>query len=198
MLVVGVNDLTELYLSSLAEFAPTNLAVVGILSRGRGLHGRLMRQHKVLGAPEDLSRVLAELELHGVTVDRIVVMQPFEQLSKTAQEALLEVERVSAIKVEWLLETLGWRGSESGTQSGPEHSSGNSVAALQRGRVISPYRAGIRICKACDRSRFSDLSRPSSFASSGARGPDSRDRRRLAGRVLAAAAGKAWASLQVI
>ena len=70
-----------------------------------------MRQHKVLGAPEDLSQVLAELELHGVTVDRIVVMQPFEQLSKTAQEALLEVERISAIKVEWLLETLGWRGS---------------------------------------------------------------------------------------
>ena len=119
VLIVGVNDLTELYLSSFAKFAPANVAVVGILSRGRGLQGRLIRQYKVLGAPEELSRILAELELHGVTVDRIVVMQPFEQLSKTSQEALLEVERVSAIKVEWLLETLGWRSNGSGAQSGP-------------------------------------------------------------------------------
>jgi lipopolysaccharide/colanic/teichoic acid biosynthesis glycosyltransferase len=65
-----------------------------------------------LGAPEDLSRVLVELELHGMTVDQIVIMQPFEQLSKTAQEALLDVERTTAIRVEWLLETLGWRGTE--------------------------------------------------------------------------------------
>ena len=106
VLLVGVNDLTELYLSSVAEFAPAKLAVVGILSRGRGLHGRFMRQYKVLGSPEDISRVLAQLELHGITVDRIVVMQAFEQLSRTAQEALLEVERASAIKVEWLLETF--------------------------------------------------------------------------------------------
>jgi len=114
VLVVGVNDLTELYLSSIAEFAATNRAVVGILSQGRALQGRLMRQYRVLGVPEDISRVLSELELHGVTVDRIVVLQPFEHLSRSAQEALLEVERASAIEVEWLLETLGWRGSESG------------------------------------------------------------------------------------
>ena len=106
VLVVGVNDLTELYLSSAAEFAPAKLAVVGILSRGRGLHGRFLRQYRVLGAPEDISRVVAQLELHGITVDRIVVMQAFEQLSRTAQEALLEVERASAIKVEWLLKKL--------------------------------------------------------------------------------------------
>ena len=118
VLVVGVNDLTELYLSSAAEFAPGKIAVVGILSRGRGLHGRFMRQYKVLGAPEDLSPVLAQLDLHGITVDRIVVMQAFEQLSRAAQEALLELERTSAIRVEWLLETLGWRGSETGERVG--------------------------------------------------------------------------------
>lgn len=111
VLIVGVNNLTELYLSSVAEFAPAQLTVVGILSSGRGLHGRLIRQHRVLGSPDDISPILAELELHGVTVDQIVVMQPFEQLSKTAQQALLQVERSSAIKVKWLLETLGWRES---------------------------------------------------------------------------------------
>ena len=52
-----------------------------------------MRQYKILGAPERSLQVLAQLELHGVTVERIVVMQPFEQLSRDAQEALLAVER---------------------------------------------------------------------------------------------------------
>src|SRR5262249_9070174 len=106
------------YLSSIAEFAPRKLVVVGILSRGRGLRGRLMRQHNVLGAPEDISVILAQLELHGVSVHRVVVVQPFEQLAKTAREALLEVERTSAIKVEWLHEMLGWTSDESALRGG--------------------------------------------------------------------------------
>lgn len=130
VLIVGVNDLTELYLSSIAEFARAKLSVVGILSRGRGLHGRLVRQHKVLGGPEDVLQVIAQLEVHGVSVDRIVVIQPFEQLSRAAQEALLDVERVSAIHVEWWLETLGWSGKSSvrgGVSTPPEKQTGPTV-----------------------------------------------------------------------
>src|SRR5262249_12638686 len=53
VLIVGVTDLTELYLRSVAEFAPAHFNIVGILSRGRELHGRLMRMYKILGSPED-------------------------------------------------------------------------------------------------------------------------------------------------
>jgi lipopolysaccharide/colanic/teichoic acid biosynthesis glycosyltransferase len=122
VLVVGVNDLTELYLSSIAEFAPAKLAVVGILARGRSLRGRSIRQYKVLGPPEEISRVVRELDVHGISVDRIVVMQPFEQLSRAAQEALIGVERSTGIKVEWLLETLGWGANESGVVETGDHS----------------------------------------------------------------------------
>jgi lipopolysaccharide/colanic/teichoic acid biosynthesis glycosyltransferase len=108
VLIVGITPLTELYLRSIAEFGPTDCAVVGILSRGV-LRGRLLRQHRVLGAPEDVQKIIAQLELHGVAVERIIVMQPFEQLSKAARQELLVVERSSAIKVDWLVERLGLR-----------------------------------------------------------------------------------------
>jgi FlaA1/EpsC-like NDP-sugar epimerase len=91
ILIVGVNDLAELYLRSIAEFAPA-LSVVGILSQAKTLHGRLMRLHQVLGAPEEVQQVLAQLEIHGVTVDRIAVMYSFEQLSRDAKQALLALE----------------------------------------------------------------------------------------------------------
>ena len=109
VLVVGVNELTELYLRSVAEFASPNFVVVGLLSPEPELRGRLMRTYKVLGAPKDVQAALVQLEIHGVTVDRIVVTQPFKQLSKETQEAFRELERSSTIKVEWLVESLGLR-----------------------------------------------------------------------------------------
>ena len=113
VLVVGVTDLTELYLRSVDEFSQGHLTVVGILASGSKMHGRFIRMHKVLGKPENVRTVLSELELHGVVVERIIVMQPFEWLSKDAREALLAVERSSTIEVDWLVESLGLRGDAS-------------------------------------------------------------------------------------
>src|SRR5262245_13988055 len=62
VLVVGVNDLTELYLRSVVEFAPASFAIVGILTPESHLQGRLFRLHKILGEPDDVQQVLAQLE----------------------------------------------------------------------------------------------------------------------------------------
>ena len=107
VLIVGVSHLTELFLESVAEYASKRVDIVGILSEERELRGRLLRFHKVLGTPEELPRVLAELEVHGVALERIVVMQPFEQLSPPARAALLEVEKASSVRVDWIAELLG-------------------------------------------------------------------------------------------
>lgn len=107
VLIVGLTHLTELYLQSVAEFASKTIDVVGILSEERELRGRLLRFQKILGTPEELPQVMAQLEVHGVALERIVVMQPFGQLSRRAREALLDVERGSAIKVDWMVERLG-------------------------------------------------------------------------------------------
>jgi FlaA1/EpsC-like NDP-sugar epimerase len=71
VLVVGVTDLTELYLRSVDEFSQGNLTVIGIIASGPKMNGRFIRMHKVLGKPENVQTVLSELELHGVVVERI-------------------------------------------------------------------------------------------------------------------------------
>jgi lipopolysaccharide/colanic/teichoic acid biosynthesis glycosyltransferase len=136
VLIVGVSDLTELYLRSVAEFAPADITVVGILSQERGLHGRLMRLHRILGAPKDIQQIITQLEVHGVTVDRIAVMQSFEQLSHDAQKALLTVERSSDIKVDWLVESLGLRqGPASAARNGRE---AQPSLELRENEAVSP------------------------------------------------------------
>jgi lipopolysaccharide/colanic/teichoic acid biosynthesis glycosyltransferase len=109
VLVVGLSDVTELYLCSIARFAPAGFVIAGILSPESQLRGRFMRKHKVLGTPEDIRQIIAQLDLHGITIDRVIITQPFEKLSKQAREALHEIERASIIKVEWLVESLGLR-----------------------------------------------------------------------------------------
>ena len=81
ILIVGVNQIAELYLRSVAEFAPGRFSVAGILASGVQLQGRLLGSFKVLGLPEDAARVVRELEVHGVSLDRIVVAEPLARLS---------------------------------------------------------------------------------------------------------------------
>ena len=107
VLIVGVSHLTELFLEFVSKYASKRLDVIGILSEQRELRGRLLGFHKVLGSPEELQRVLALLEVHGVSIDRIIVTQTFEELSAPARGALLELEKSSSMKVEWLAELLG-------------------------------------------------------------------------------------------
>jgi lipopolysaccharide/colanic/teichoic acid biosynthesis glycosyltransferase len=54
-----------------------------------------------------------------VTVDRIVVTHPFDRLSGIAREALREVERSSAVKVDCLTESLGLGRGDVAECSGP-------------------------------------------------------------------------------
>jgi lipopolysaccharide/colanic/teichoic acid biosynthesis glycosyltransferase len=107
VLIVGVGPLTELYLESAAAYGSRTVAVVGILSDKSDLKGRLLRQQTILGRVEELPRVIDRLEVHGITLERIAVLEPVEQLSASAKQALLEVERSSNVKVDWIVERLG-------------------------------------------------------------------------------------------
>ena len=72
------------------------------------MHGRLLRSYKVLGVPEDLPKVAQELEVHGTWLDRIVVTEDLRRLSPAAQQALLNFERSSEVRIDWLPELLGF------------------------------------------------------------------------------------------
>jgi lipopolysaccharide/colanic/teichoic acid biosynthesis glycosyltransferase len=106
VLVIGLDAVTELFLQAVAEYAGDRVKVAGLLGRGERHRDRLLRGHTVLGLPEDLESVLADLEVHGVRIDRIVITTAFGQLSEAAQEALLEVERTSDIELDFFAERV--------------------------------------------------------------------------------------------
>ena len=119
VLILGVNRLAEVYVRAMTELAPQKFLIVGFLANGTQLHGRMLGSYKVLGVPEDLSKVAQELEVHGTWLDRIVVTNNLSQLSPGAQQALFNFERSSGVRVDWLSELLGFGASpEDLTQSG--------------------------------------------------------------------------------
>jgi len=107
VLVVGLSRLTETYLQSIDELASARIKVAGLLGRNERHVGRLVGKHNVLGLPEQIEQVIGDLELHGVMVDQIVVTQLFSSLSPDAREALLRIEKIGSIKLQFLAERLG-------------------------------------------------------------------------------------------
>ena len=108
VLVIGVNQLAEVYVSALNEFGSARFTVVGFLANGTNMPGRLLRSYKVLGAPEDLLKVAQELEVHGTWLDRIAVAEHPGKLSPSARQALLEFEKSADVRVDLLPEILGF------------------------------------------------------------------------------------------
>ena len=106
VLVVGVSRLTEAYIQALAELGMGRLKVAGIVGCAHRHVGRLVASHPVLGRAEDVEGVLNRLEVHGVTIDRIVVAMPFEQLPCEIVEPLLLAEQSRGIPLQFLTEVL--------------------------------------------------------------------------------------------
>lgn len=107
VLVVGWSSLAELFVRSVAEFGNGKIHIAGILSPYVRHAGRLVQTIRVLGTPEDAGRIVADLEVHGVRVGRIVVATPFERLSSEARRVLREIESTTGIRLEFFGERLG-------------------------------------------------------------------------------------------
>lgn len=108
LLLIGLSPLTEIYLQCVTEFARRRISIAGILGRQNRHVGRLVAQHRVLGIPGDLERVLSELEVNGVSVDRIVITASFGSLSRRAREAIAAVQRSGSVQVQYLPADLGF------------------------------------------------------------------------------------------
>jgi lipopolysaccharide/colanic/teichoic acid biosynthesis glycosyltransferase len=106
-LVVGFGRLAELYLAYVAQFARNRVTIAGLVSLDDGHTGRTVRGHPILGPANKIADVLRDLEIHGVLVDRIIVTTPFEKLRSLVQDALLDVEKTSNIRIELLPEQMG-------------------------------------------------------------------------------------------
>lgn len=109
VLLVGLNRLSDLYAEAVAELAPNDAHIAGLVGPSHRHVGKLLGAHKVLGTPEELEEIVRDLAVHGVFIDNIIVMVAPNRLSHIAREALLRLERGSNVKVEYLVEKIGLR-----------------------------------------------------------------------------------------
>jgi lipopolysaccharide/colanic/teichoic acid biosynthesis glycosyltransferase len=111
ILVVGINTVSELFLLSVKEFASKRAQVAGLLVEELNMRGRTIQQTPILGTVEELQDILQSLEVHGLTVDRIVVATAADRLRPRTLETLLGAEKSSNIVLQFLSEQLGFEDS---------------------------------------------------------------------------------------
>lgn len=144
VLLVGVNELAELYLHCITRYARDRVRVIGLLD-SRAPRGQSLLSHRVLGAPEDVADVVRTLEVHGVVITRIALAVPLRELSIQAREALFAIEASNAIPLEFLDEKLASdRPSREAARSGDAPETRTQTYALNAkagaGLANSPYR----------------------------------------------------------
>ncbi|HEV2042296.1 MAG TPA: hypothetical protein VGT81_20020, partial [Casimicrobiaceae bacterium] len=107
VLVIGLGGLADLYLRSVAQFAPARVRIAGLLGDNDRHIGRSVHGHPILGTAEQIAGALRGLEIHGVFVERIVVATTFEQLSPQARAALLDIKKTTNINLDFLIDHIG-------------------------------------------------------------------------------------------
>jgi lipopolysaccharide/colanic/teichoic acid biosynthesis glycosyltransferase len=107
VLVIGVGEVADFYLRCAARLAPDGVHVAGLLADDDRYIGRWVHGYPVLETPERIADALRNLEVHGVSVDRIVVAMAFQKLSREAQAALLAIKKATNIGVDFLTDQIG-------------------------------------------------------------------------------------------
>lgn len=157
VIIVGLNRITELFLHSAAELAPSKMRIAGLVSHGEPYNAQDFASHRVLGVPENIESIVRMLDVHGVRVDRIVVTVAFDRLPARARRALLAVEQSSDIRLDLFAERIGLAKSPNdltpppaiGQSAADEGPSAADVRALERHMFWRTKRVLDAIAAAC-------------------------------------------------
>ncbi len=101
-LVLGVGPLAEVYLRSILQFERPHVRIVGIIGERNRHVGRVMFGYPVLGSIDEIDRILDELTVHAVHIDRIVVTAAVEDLAGETALSLLRLKAKNLVHIEWM------------------------------------------------------------------------------------------------
>jgi lipopolysaccharide/colanic/teichoic acid biosynthesis glycosyltransferase len=139
VLIIGMNKIAELYLQCVAEFMPHHIKIAGLLDSSNRV-GASINSHRVVGTPENIAQSLRELEVHGIFVDRILLAVPFATQSEQARQALLDVEKATTIRLDFLTERIGFDVSqESASETDSTVSIPTQYLSVDYAVTQSPY-----------------------------------------------------------
>jgi lipopolysaccharide/colanic/teichoic acid biosynthesis glycosyltransferase len=91
IILIGLNDLSSLYMKVLEACAPGQRAVVAVLDETPRSIGRSINGIRIYGPPSHLQSLIEEFSVHGISIDRVVLGGDTDMLS---DESRREIERV--------------------------------------------------------------------------------------------------------
>ncbi len=138
VLVVGINSVSNAFISATAEFAHGRLNVVGLISTKDRHVGRVFHGMQVLATVNELGRALDELTVRGVTVGRVAICVPFNSLTDEAQSALIEAQRSSKLSLQLVADDLGFGQPAVSAPATPKQSFSFEPATID-GLLRRPY-----------------------------------------------------------
>jgi lipopolysaccharide/colanic/teichoic acid biosynthesis glycosyltransferase len=118
IILIGVSDLSSLYIKVLEAFAGQQRVIAVLDERPRTI-GRSINGVRVFGPPAHLQSLIDEFAVHGIRADRVVVGGDTDMLS---DEAFADIERVCAernLKLDFMPRLFGLRRAEEEREAVP-------------------------------------------------------------------------------
>lgn len=107
VLIVGISELSFLYIQIAKKLSLGGRQVVAFLDNRRSMQGRFVHGFPVAGRTTEIEQVLDEYRLHGVPIGTIIVSCAADALSPSESETLGRVSAHRGIPVEYLPTILG-------------------------------------------------------------------------------------------
>lgn len=104
-LIIGANEIAEFYIRCVDRQAIRNVVVEGILDADGTAKNDMIRSINVLNTPENAGQAIADLSVHGIIIDSIVLAVPFDRLTMKARRTLRELDR-SDVRIDAFAERL--------------------------------------------------------------------------------------------
>jgi len=107
IILIGLNELSSLYMKILEAFAPGQRRVIAILDERPSSIGRSVNGVRVFGPPAQLGSLVDEFAVHGMMTHRIVVGGDPEMLSHEAMDDIRHVCVQRGLDLEFVPQLLG-------------------------------------------------------------------------------------------
>lgn len=141
VLIVGANHAAELYIEFAKKIIPGQVSIEGILDENYALTGRSFHQYSVLGVPTQLEDILQELHVHGIVINKLILVQPLDQLSLSSQQAMLELEQKAVLELVHFDRQIGlYNCSETLEESAPKETIPTRTYAMRPRRMYPAFK----------------------------------------------------------
>jgi hypothetical protein len=107
VLLYGAGPLAALYVGAVRSTPGTNVRVVGIIEDAGTPRGRYVHDVPVLGGPEDLDRIVAELAVQGIHPERLVLTRSAERLPLEVRAFAERCRARHGVELHFLPDLLG-------------------------------------------------------------------------------------------